>query len=52
MRIVADARQDGGSYTVMWDGRDSMNESVSPGIYFCQASIGEWTEVRKVVLLR
>lgn len=52
VRAVADARQDGGSHTATWDGRDSLNRSVSPGIYFVHASIGEWTEVRKVVLLK
>lgn len=52
VRTVADVHHDGGAYTAAWDGRDSMGRSVSPGIYFCRAAIGEWTDVRKVVYLR
>jgi hypothetical protein len=52
VRTVADARQDGGSYTVSWDGRDWANRAVSPGIYFCHAAIGDWIQVRKVVFLK
>ncbi len=52
VRTVAEARQSGGEYAATWDGRDSMGNLTSPGIYFCQAAIGEWSEVRKVVLLR
>lgn len=52
VRAIAEGRQAGGHHAAAWDGRDATGRAVSPGIYFCRAEIGEWSEVRKVVLLR
>jgi len=41
-----------GSYTVTWNGRDSHEQEVSAGIYFCTMKAGELTQTRKMVLLR
>jgi flagellar hook assembly protein FlgD len=52
VRTLAEGPRGGGAHSAVWDGRDSSGRIVSPGIYFCRAEIGGWTEVRKVVLLR
>jgi len=41
-----------GSYTVVWDGKDEKGEEVSSGIYFYQLKVGEYTEAKKMLLLR
>jgi endonuclease/exonuclease/phosphatase family metal-dependent hydrolase len=41
-----------GEHRVVWDGRDDRGREAASGIYFCRAIVGEWTEARKVVLMR
>ncbi len=49
---LADGTLPAGSNRVVWDGRDSGGSPAASGIYFCRAAVGDWHEVRKVVLLR
>jgi hypothetical protein len=37
---------------VHWDGRDDVGRPAATGIYFCAAEVGDWREVRKLILLR
>jgi hypothetical protein len=49
-RLVAtlvDGHQEAGEHTVAWDG-----SSVSSGVYFCTLKTGEFTDVRKMNLLK
>ncbi|MCK5126268.1 MAG: VCBS repeat-containing protein [candidate division Zixibacteria bacterium] len=41
-----------GSYDVTWDSRDNNNQPVSSGIYFYRLSIGEYSESKKMLLLK
>ena len=41
-----------GRHTLRCDGTDERGLSVSSGVYFCRASVGEWTGRRQFVLLR
>jgi endonuclease/exonuclease/phosphatase family metal-dependent hydrolase len=41
-----------GEHEVVWTGRDDRGRQAASGIYFCRATVGDWREVRKVVLLR
>jgi len=52
VNTLVDGSLPAGSNRVIWDGRDSSGAPVASGIYFCRASVGEWNEARKVVLLR
>ena len=41
-----------GSFSVRWDGRDQAGQAVTSGVYLYQLRAGEYTEVRKLLLLR
>jgi len=41
-----------GEHTLAWDGRDSTGAEVASGIYFCRATVGDWRQARKLVVLR
>ncbi len=41
-----------GEHEIVWTGRDDRGRQAASGIYFCRAVVGDWREVRKVVLLR
>ncbi|MFC1682902.1 T9SS type A sorting domain-containing protein [Candidatus Zixiibacteriota bacterium] len=49
---LVDADLATGSYSATWNGRDSQGVDVSAGIYFCTMKAGEFTQTRKMVLLR
>ena len=41
-----------GTYSVMWDGKDTFGHQVSSGIYFCHLTNGDYSELMRMVLLR
>ncbi len=41
-----------GSYEAVWDGTDEDGDPVTPGPYFVQLSVGDRTQVRKLLLAR
>ena len=41
-----------GQYSVVWDGTDENNQPVTSGIYFYKLSAGEYTQTRKMLLLK
>ena len=41
-----------GSFSVRWNGRDQTGRAVTSGVYLYQLRAGEYTEVRKLLLLR
>jgi hypothetical protein len=41
-----------GYYTTTWNGCDTQGSEVSAGIYFCSMKAGEFTQTRKMVLLK
>ena len=44
--------QPAGKYSTYWKGTNEKNELVSAGIYFYRLAAGEYSEVRKMVLLK
>ena len=49
--------QHAGYYTnrakaIYWDGRNGSGESVSSGVYFYQLSAGDYTALRRMVILK
>ena len=44
---LVDASQKAGVYNVRWDARD-----LASGVYFCRLQAGDFTAVRKMVLLK
>ncbi len=49
---VHDGPMAAGVHEIVWDGRAADGRPVASGIYFCRAEIGEWSRIRKMVLLR
>ncbi len=41
-----------GEYKIIWDGKDDKGNSVSSGIYFYRLKAGEFTEVKKMLLIK
>ena len=41
-----------GTHVVSWDGRDGQGRQVPAGIYFYRIEAGEWSETRKMVVVR
>ncbi|NQV16964.1 MAG: right-handed parallel beta-helix repeat-containing protein [Armatimonadetes bacterium] len=42
----------GGTRSVVWDGKDENNKPVSSGVYFYKLKAGEYSKIRKMLLLR
>ncbi|MCK5051894.1 MAG: T9SS type A sorting domain-containing protein, partial [Candidatus Cloacimonetes bacterium] len=38
--------------SVLWDGRDDSNSVVSSGIYYYKITSGEFSETKKMILLK
>ncbi|KPJ58648.1 MAG: hypothetical protein AMJ46_13815 [Latescibacteria bacterium DG_63] len=49
---LVDAEQPPGSYTVTWDGRDARGREVASGVYLCRLEAVEFTETKRMVLVR
>jgi hypothetical protein len=49
---LVDKHQSSGFYRTSWDGRDGVGTEVASGIYLCQLKIGNYRQVRKLLLIR
>ena len=52
VRILTDERKASGRYQVIWDGKNEKGEDVASGIYFCILKAGDFSETKKMILLR
>ena len=52
IRRLADAQYDAGTHTVRWDSKDSHGREVSSGIYLYQLQAGDYSQIKKMTLLR
>ena len=52
IRGLVGKQQPAGLYAVEWDGRNDGGELVSSGVYFYRLSAGEFTQTRRMVLLK
>ena len=52
VRTLLDEERLPGSYQVIWDGKNDTGKEVTSGIYFYQLKTGDYTDCRKMVLLR
>ena len=50
--ILVQGSSAAGTFSVRWDGRDQAGRAVTSGVYLYQLRAGEYTEVRKLLLLR
>ncbi len=49
---LIDAKQEAGTYQVNRNGRNARGEPVSSGVYLYRVTADNWTETRKMILLR
>jgi len=52
VRTLMDERKPMGYYTVCWDGKDDNGRTMASGIYFYKMKAGEFTDIKKMVLLK
>jgi hypothetical protein len=52
VRVLVDEEKVAGTYTTYWDGNDQNGQPVSSGIYFYKLDAGDFTEVKKMVLIK
>jgi hypothetical protein len=52
VRELVNTRQSPGNYTVSWDGKNNQGKQVGSGIYFYQIKTGNFTETKKLVLIK
>jgi len=50
--IIKDAVENAGNYSVKWNGKNSMNQEVSGGIYLCKIQAGKYQKTIRMVLLK
>ena len=52
VRILVDTEHPTGSYAVTWDGTDDTGRDVASGLYLCRMEAGQFSAVRKLVLVK
>jgi YVTN family beta-propeller protein len=52
VRTLVDEPKERGNHEVIWDGKDDKGKEVASGIYFYQLKVGEFTECKKMLLLK
>ncbi|MCJ7576992.1 MAG: T9SS type A sorting domain-containing protein, partial [candidate division Zixibacteria bacterium] len=52
VKVLVDEEKVAGAYTTYWDGKDQNGQPVSSGIYFYKLEAGDFTEVKKMVLIK
>ena len=52
VRVLANEAFAAGAHTHVWDGRNDAGSPVSSGVYFCKLVAGEFTQTRKMLLLK
>ncbi len=52
LRVLVNERESSGNKKVTWDGKNGRGEVVSSGIYFYRMEAGEFSQVKKMVLLK
>lgn len=50
--VLINAKQEAAHYKTTWDGRDHAGTPVASGVYFLRLRAGDFTQVRKMVLVR
>ena len=52
IRTLVSRTQDAGFHEIMWDGKDSNGQSVASGIYLYRIAAGNFSAVRKMILMK
>jgi histidinol-phosphate aminotransferase len=52
VRTLVDDHRAPGHYVFDWDGRDERGVAVAPGSYFCRLTVGDFSQTRRMILVR
>jgi len=52
VRTLVDEYQDAGTYTKIWDGCDETGNVTASGMYFYRIKAGDFTEIKKMVMVK
>jgi hypothetical protein len=52
VRTLVNEHQDAANYTKVWDGRDDNGNVVASGVYFYRIESGDFTDIKKMVLMK
>ena len=52
VRTLVDEMREPGKYTMFWDGTDDYGRQLSSGVYLYRMQAGDFTQTRKMVLLK
>ena len=52
IKTLVNQSQDAGNKTTFWNGTDNLGRQVSAGVYLYQIQAGEFTQTRKMLLLK
>ena len=52
VRTLVDNRMKAGSYRIKWDGKTEAGNNVSSGVYFYSLEAGEYSQIRKMTLVK
>jgi hypothetical protein len=52
VRTLLNTTKEAGYYTIHWDGKDNSEKKVASGIYFYKLETSDYTETRKMILVR
>jgi flagellar hook assembly protein FlgD len=52
VKTLVDKHLKAGDFVVDWDGKDQRGVEVSSGVYFYRVMAGDFSDVRKMILLK
>jgi|GEM_PF-2959167 len=52
VRTLVNETKQAGEHTVHWNSLDEAGNEVATGVYFCKLQVGDYTETRKMILLK
>ena len=52
VKTLADMAQPAGRHRIVWDGKDDQGKDVASGIYFYRLEAGEFTDSKRMVILK
>lgn len=51
-RILVSGRKNGGAHNILWNCRDDLGRQLPDGVYFIKLSAAEYSETKKILLIR
>ena len=52
VKILINEKLEAGNHQVVWNGKDENGKPVSSGIYFYKMKAGEYTSMKKMILMK